>query len=68
MFLEAGIRDDNALKNMSDADQRNTLVVENNDRTDRPIPQLSALSDKELVTIGVGMVRKVKDCRSDLGL
>ena len=69
VFLrEAGIRDDNALKNMSDADQRNTLVVENNDHTDRPIPELSAMSDKELVHVGIGMVRKVKDCRSDLGL
>jgi hypothetical protein len=54
VFLrEAGIRDDNALKNMSDADQRNAMVVENNDHTDRPIPELSAMSDKELVQVGL---------------
>ncbi len=61
VFLrEAGIRDDNALKNMSDGDQRNTLVVENNNRTDRPIPQLSALSDKELVQLGLEWFAKSK--------
>jgi Clostridium epsilon toxin ETX/Bacillus mosquitocidal toxin MTX2 len=54
VFLrEAGIRDDNALKNMSDGDERNAMVVEINNRTDRGIPQLSAMSDRELVQVGL---------------
>jgi Clostridium epsilon toxin ETX/Bacillus mosquitocidal toxin MTX2 len=51
---EAGIRDDNALKNMSDSDQRNTLVVENNNHTDRPISSLQNMGNKELVQEGLG--------------
>ncbi len=55
VFLrEAGIRDDNALKNMSDNDQRNTLVVENNNHTDKPISSLQNMSNKELVQEGLG--------------
>jgi len=54
VFLkEAGIRDDNGLKNMSDADQRNTMVVENNNHTDRPGSELQAMTDKQLVTLGL---------------
>jgi len=55
VFLrEAGIRDDNALRNMSDSDQRNTLVVENNNHTDRPISSLQNMGNKELVQEGLG--------------
>lgn len=54
VFLrEAGIRDDNALKRLSDDDQRNILIVENNDHTDRPGPELQGMSDKELVQMGL---------------
>jgi hypothetical protein len=52
VFLrEAGIRDDNRLKHMSDDDQRNTLIVENNNHTDRP--GLQGMSNKELVQVGL---------------
>ena len=54
VFLrEAGIRDDDALRKMSDDDQRNILINENNNRTDRLIPQLQKLKVQELVQIGL---------------
>ena len=55
VFLrEAGIRDDNALKKMSDDDQRNTLIVVNNGHTDRPISSTKkAMSNQELVQVGL---------------
>lgn len=55
VFLrETGIRDDNALKNMSDDDVRNTLIVENNAHIDGPISSLQGMSNQELVQGGLG--------------
>src|SRR5262245_40170077 len=48
-----GIRNDDELKTMPDYEQRNAMVVENNKHTGRSIPELSALSDKELVQVGL---------------
>lgn len=54
VFLEkADIRNREALHQMTDDDQRNTLIVVNNMRTDRPIPELQGKSNKELVQIGL---------------
>jgi hypothetical protein len=54
VFLrEAGIRDENALRAMSDNEQRNTLIVENNNHTDRPIATLQNMSDTQLVQKGL---------------
>jgi hypothetical protein len=54
VFLrEAGIRDDNELKKMSDDNQRNTLIVVNNGHTDRPISQLQGMNNQELVQVGL---------------
>lgn len=54
VFLRgAGIRDDDALKNMSDDDQRNTLIVVNNGYTDRSISQLQGMNNQELVQVGL---------------
>jgi len=54
VFLEqAGLRNREALHQLSDDDQRNTLIVVNNMRTDRPIPELQGKSNKELVQIGL---------------
>lgn len=59
VFLrEAGIRDDDALKKMSDDDQRNILIIEDNNRTDRPIRELQALKNQELVQIGLDWFAK----------
>lgn len=55
VFLRAaGICDDNALKNMSDDDERNNLIVENMDHSDWTIPQLQGMSDQKLVQVGLG--------------
>lgn len=54
VFLkEAEIHDREALHQMSDDDQRNTLIVVNNMRTDRPIAELQGKNNKELVQIGL---------------
>ena len=53
-LLRAGIRDRAALTTMSDDDQRKALIVENNRRyTDRTIPQLQAMTNQELVQMGL---------------
>jgi hypothetical protein len=54
VFLDkADIRNREALHQMTDDDQRNTLIVVNNMRTDRSIPELQGKSNKELVQIGL---------------
>ena len=54
VFLEkADIRNREALHQMTDDDQRNTIIVVNNMRTDRSIPELQGKSNKELVQIGL---------------
>src|SRR5690242_17692902 len=61
VFLEkADIRNREALHQMSDDDQRNTIIVVNNMRTDRPIPYLQGLSNKELVQLGLEWFAKSK--------
>lgn len=59
VFLrEAGIRDDDALRKMSHDDQRNILIIEDNNRTDRPIGELQGLKNQELVQIGLDWFSK----------
>ncbi len=53
LLMEAGIRDSNALKNMSDDDQRNTLIVENGSHTDKTNPEMWKMSDQQLVQLGL---------------
>ncbi len=54
VFLkEAGIRDGDALKTMTDDDERNTLIVVNEGYTDRAVSQLQGLSNQELVQVGL---------------
>ena len=63
VFLrEAGIRDDNELKNMSDCDQRMHRGggKHKGNHTDRPISELSAISDKDRVTLGLEWFAKSK--------
>src|SRR5260370_33822939 len=50
---KAAIRDDAALKNMTDGDQRNTMVVENHNHTGTPTPQLQGMSNQDLVKMGL---------------
>ena len=55
VFLrEAKIRDDTALKTMSDDDMRNTLIVELAAQTHLPVPVLQGLSNIDLVLLGLG--------------
>ena len=69
VFLtEAEIRDEKVLKNMSDDDQRNTLIVENNAHTDRPIPQLQAMSNQNLVQLGLEWFAKSRTVEAILDL
>lgn len=69
VFLrEAKIRDDAGLKTMSDDDQRNVLIIENNYRTDKPISQLQGMSNKELVQLGLEWFAKSKTIAAILEL
>jgi len=59
VFLEqAGLMDRAGLHAITDDDQRNTLIVVNNMRTDRPIGELQGQGNKELVQIGLGWFAK----------
>jgi len=54
VFLEkAGILDRAGLHAITDDDQRNTIIVVNNMRTDRAIGELQGQGNKELVQIGL---------------
>lgn len=52
-LMKARIRDNNALKNMSDDDQRNTLIVENGKHTGKTNPEMWKMSDQQLVQLGL---------------
>jgi|GEM_PF-1403439 len=52
-LMEARIRDSGALKNMSDDDQRNTLIVENGIHTSKTGPEMWGMSDQQLVQLGL---------------
>ncbi|HEX8251457.1 MAG TPA: ETX/MTX2 family pore-forming toxin [Pyrinomonadaceae bacterium] len=67
-LLESKIRSNDDLKTMSDDDQRNTLIVENNYRTDNPIPQLQGMSNKELVQMGLEWFAKSRTIAAILEL
>ena len=69
VFLkEAEIRDEKALKNMSDDDQRNTLIVENNTHTDKPISELQGMNNQELVQVGLEWFAKSRTVEAILEL
>ena len=60
VFLrESKIRDDSALKTMSDDDQRNTLIVELRAQTNLPRRVLQGLSNMDLVLLGLGKGRSL---------
>ena len=52
-LLRAGIRDDAALKKMTDADQRNALIDANIKHTGRPKAELEGMSNQRLVQMGL---------------
>ncbi len=52
-LMEARIRDNKALKNMSDDDQRNTLIVENGNHTGKSGSEMWKMSDQQLVQLGL---------------
>ena len=52
-LLRAGIRDDAALKNMTDADQRNALIDANIKHTGRPKAELEGMKNQRLVQMGL---------------
>jgi Clostridium epsilon toxin ETX/Bacillus mosquitocidal toxin MTX2 len=59
IFLRwAEIRDEAGLKTLSQDDQRNVLIIENNKHTDREIRDLQGLSDQQLVGLGLEWLNK----------
>ena len=67
-LMRAGIRDLATLRTYSDGDQRNAMVVENNNHTDIPVPTLSGKSNRELVIIGLEWYAKSKTVAAILEL
>jgi glycerol-3-phosphate cytidylyltransferase-like family protein len=55
LLRESNIRDINALKNMSDEDHRNTLIVENQLFINRTASDLRSLTNMQLVLLALGM-------------
>jgi hypothetical protein len=65
VFLrEAGVRDETALKKMSDDNQRNTLIIELNEKLDTPIDELQGLTNQELVSKALDWYTKSKTVAS----
>lgn len=69
VFLqEAAIRTQSDLRNMSDGDQRNTLIVENSNHLDIEVPTLQGKTDRELVQLGLGWYSQAKTIAAVLEL